>query len=236
MSQATRGTTRASRDRDREMVISYAQLRLALGLLGVSFPFILAFFAIVLPQVDGIQSSISAFHHTELRSVFAGVLFAIGLFLLSYRGYDRVDRVAGDCACVFALGVALFPTTPEPDPTALQEAVGVVHLVFAALMFGTLAFFSIRLFTKTDQSRIERPKQRRNAVYRVCGWAILGSMALIGLWMALLRDLLPAYEAHHPVFWLESIAIVAFGVSWLVKSEALPIFRDPPATGGERLE
>jgi hypothetical protein len=29
-----------------------------------------------------------------------------------------------------------------------------------------------------------------------------------------------------PVFWLESIAVVAFGISWLVKGEA--IFKDQP--------
>jgi hypothetical protein len=45
-----------------------------------------------------------------LRGVLAGSLWAIGIFLMSYRGYQKRDEMAGRLACVFALGVALFPT------------------------------------------------------------------------------------------------------------------------------
>ena len=44
-----------------------------------------------------------------MQDVFVGVLFVIAWFLFSYRGYERKDDVAGDVACLCALGVALFP-------------------------------------------------------------------------------------------------------------------------------
>ena len=78
-----------------------------------------------------------------------GFLFSIAVFLLAYRGIDWRDRVAGIAACVFAVGVALFPTEPPPppNPTDIQKTISFFHFLFAALMFGALAFFSLYLFT-----------------------------------------------------------------------------------------
>jgi hypothetical protein len=33
-------------------------------------------------------------------------------------------------------------------------------------------------------------------------------------------------DAYKPVFVLESIAVIAFGLSWLMKAGFLPLFRD----------
>src|SRR5712692_9812690 len=133
------------------LVIGYLTLRKAIGLLGTSLPFVLSLGAFLLFNT-GIQASMSSYYHTGRRDVFVGTLCAIGIFMLSYRGYERQDDVADDLACVFAVGVALFPTTLREDLTTL-DTIGALHLVFAALLFLTLAYFSLFLFTKTDPTK-----------------------------------------------------------------------------------
>jgi hypothetical protein len=145
---------------------------------------------------------------------------AIGIFLMSYRGYDRRDARAGRFAFVCAIGVALFPTTPLPPATPDQKLIGGIHLTFAALLFLTLAYFSLMLFTETDPNKTPtRQKLKRNVVYRVSGYIMLACIALIAV--AALPPIKSLVERFEPRFWLESIAIVAFGISWLTKGEAI---------------
>src|SRR4030088_235470 len=90
------------------LVISYLGLRKAVGIIGIALPFVLAFGKILL-EGPGILNSVSAYYHTGMRDVFVGSLCAIAIFLMSYHGYERKDDIAGDVACIFALGVALLP-------------------------------------------------------------------------------------------------------------------------------
>lgn len=200
-------------------VISYLGLRKAIGIIGTLLPFVLAFGKILL-ESPGIQPSISAYYYTLMRDVFVGSLCAIAVFLMSYRGHERQDDLAGDLACAFALGVALFPTAPELDPTTQQKIISAVHHVSAAGFFLTLAFFSLVLFRKTNPQLTPTPRKlQRNVVYTICGYTILACVALIAL-LALMQDTAPLKRLD-PVFWLEAAAVVAFGISWLTKGEAI---------------
>jgi hypothetical protein len=202
-----------------DLVLSYLDLRKAVGIIGVGLPFVLAFGKFLL-QGPGIQESISGYYYTDMRNVFVGSLCAIGVFLMSTRGYDRQDEIAGILAFVFAIGVAFFPTTPYVDATSRAKIIGDVHLSFAALLFLTLAYFSLKLFTKTGPDNDPTPqKLQRNIVYRVSGYTILASIFLIVV--VKLTPLGTHLERLTPVFWLESLAIVAFGVSWLTKGETI---------------
>jgi hypothetical protein len=203
------------------LVISYLDLRKFVGYLGIALPFVLAFGAMLLHGA-GIERSISSYYHTGMRDVFVGTLCAIAVFLLSYRGYERRDDVAGDLACIFAVGVALVPTTPPGEASRMDRLVGALHLALAAAFFLTLAYFSLCLFTKTDPTRAPTPRKRqRNAVYRACGYTMLGALALIALQAVLPGGLAEHVERLDPMFWLEALAIVAFGISWLTKGEAI---------------
>ncbi len=211
------------------LVISYLVLRRAVGIIGTALPFVLVVGKWLL-NGWGIQSSISAYYYTSMRDVFVGSLCAIGVFLLSYRGYERADDVAGNFACVFAVGVALFPTSPPAGATATQAGIGVIHLVFASAFFLTLAYFSLVLFRKTNPAKqMSERKKERNVVYTVCGYTILVCVGLIIIDVVLLRQ--SVLRAVAPVFWLESAAVIAFGVSWLTKGEALlaDVVSSPPA-------
>lgn len=155
-----------------------------------------------------------------MGDVFVGSLCATGVFLWSYRGYDKRDAVAGHIAALCAIGTALFPITPEGTATVQQQMIGALHLSFAAGFFLTLAYFALVLFTKTDPKVPPTPmKLVRNKVYIASGIAILLSIVLIVL--ILILPISPYLSSLMPVFWLESLAIVAFGISWFVKGEAI---------------
>jgi hypothetical protein len=143
--------------------------------------------------------------------------------LFSYRGYDSKDQAFGNFAGAFAIATAIFPTTPhEPNPTDMDKVKGVIHFISAALFLLTLAYFSLRLFTKTDPKHSPtQQKINRNRIYRVCGYAIVASIALIAIYKILPDDIANRLAELKPVFLLESFAVIAFGFSWLTKGEMI---------------
>ena len=199
------------------LIVSYLTLRRVVGFLGVILPIVLALWGFSLTNPPHLQASISAYYDLRTRDVFVGILFAISWFMFAYHGHDNRDNVAGYLAWLFALGVALFPTNGTPREH-------IIHLASATGLFLVLSYFSLRLFTlsrgfKTPQKVI------RNRVYKTCGFVMLGCIALITLYNLFGKG--TALDAWKPTFWLESIALWAFGISWFVKGETL--WRDPPA-------
>ncbi len=211
-----------NRKTDNSLVISYLSLRMFVGIIGISLPFVLAF-GNMLFNGWGIMSSISSYYHSTMGDVFVGALCAIGVFLWSYRGYDKIDRIAGNLACVFAAGVAFFPTLPDnpADLTPNSQTLSYIHYAFAAGLFLILAFFSLYLFRLSDPNQECTPqKQVRNKIYAVCGVIILLCIALIAIVSLLFPETSPVHRLD-PVFWLEAVAVCSFGFSWLVKGETI---------------
>jgi hypothetical protein len=154
-----------------------------------------------------------------MSGVFVGTLWAIGCFLFSYHGYDRKDDIAGNLACLFAVGVSLFPVAP-PEAAGQVKTIGDVHYACAAAFFATLIYFSLFLFVKSSQG--PRPLGRkavRNRMYRGCGWVMAVAIAGIVIVEKTLGE--DWTRAHHMVLILETVAISAFGWSWWVKGEAI---------------
>jgi len=219
------------------LLVSHLRLRRILGILGLALPVVLVLWGFALYGWSlELQDSISDYYSLRTRDAFVGILFVIGLFLCAYRGYERRDDVAGYLACVFALGVAFFPNSGESWERIVHFSIG---------LFLVLSFFSLILFTKTKEgespwwSRIlsafrfgpaklgdtrTRQKVWRNRVYVACGLAMLAFMVLIGLYYWLWED--TAVSNIKPVFWLESLMIWAFGISWLVKGDWLWLLKD----------
>ena len=206
-------------DPNNSLLMSYLELRRSVGVIGMSLPFVLVF-GRMLFQGPGLLGSISAYYYSVMGNVFVGSLSAIGVFLWSYRGYERKDAVAGHLAAIFALGIALFPTPPETGATMIQMLIGTVHFTSAAGYFLTLAFFALVLFRKMSPTTAPtRMKLVRNMVYTMSGYAILVCLALIVLVKFLASD--SPVMRFMPVLVLESVASVAFGISWFVKGEAI---------------
>ncbi|WP_018685569.1 hypothetical protein [Actinokineospora enzanensis] len=197
------------------LVHSYLFLRRAIGVLGLGLPVLLVVGNLV--AGDGLRDSISGYYHSSVRDLLVGVMCAIGVFLLSYRGYDRVDDVVANIAAVAAIGLALFPVSPQ-HPVGDDSVIGIVHLSFAGIFFLSLAFFSIVLFRRGDDPRPSPRKAARDRVYLTCGVVMLVCLVLMPLsgWV-----LDPWLHAMRPVLWLETVAVLAFGVSWLTKGETI---------------
>jgi hypothetical protein len=201
------------------LVFSYLELRQAVGFIGISLPFVLSLGKLAIGS-PGLQPTISHYYYTNMGNYFVGSMCAIGVFLLATPGYDVWDRIAGNLAFIFAVGVGLFPTAPCFCSDSTSRKIGDVHLACATLLFLTLAYFSLFLFTKTDPTKDPTPqKLRRNVVYRICGWLILASIASVAFLK--LRDVNICLAHHEPVFLLESLAVCSFGFSWLVKGETI---------------
>lgn len=194
-------------------VLSYIGLRRWIGAIGLALPFVLP---IGVLWFGGIQAgSISGYYYTDMRNVLVGILCAIGIFMLSYRFGSLGNRVS-NVAAVAAIGVALAPT-PPPDPTAREELVGVLHGLSAVVFFLALAYFCFRLFPKPDRDGPPTANHLvRVRIYRLCGGVIVACLVAAIAVAAL--DVLPQLR---PLYWLESVAVVAFAFSWIVKGRVL---------------
>lgn len=203
------------------LLIDYLSLRKLIGYIALGLPFALMIGeAVVHP--GPLPGSVSDYFYTSMGRVLVGALCAIGVFLITYRGYGAGDFAAMKVMAVAAIGVAWFPTVPAyPSPS--DNVVGIVHGISASVMFLTMTVTCLFLFTKSNKAQSSRSarKRQRNGVYQASGIVMLG--ALITIFFVLHFKLLPSI---HPVFWLELIAIEAFGISWLVKGQAVPFLKD----------
>jgi uncharacterized membrane protein len=212
--------------RDDVYVLSYAGLRKAVGYFGLLLPVVVFVVGIALPP-HRFLGSISAYYYVPfVGNIFVGALWVIGVFLWFYD-YEQVDNVLTSAAGTFAIGVATFPTSKEGIPRTLFS-VATVHLVCAALFFVILAVLSLFYFTRGDAT--DRPrKQARNHVYVACGVIIVVALIVAAVAPLVLGGGL--YNQWHVLFFCETAASWAFGISWLVKGQAL--LPDPPY-GAER--
>lgn len=164
----------------------------------------------------GLLESVSAYYHSGAVAAFVGVLVSLAMFLFTYRGYgnryNARDRICAVASGFAALGVAFFPTGPPaglPAPQWWSPWMSVAHYVSAAILFTAFFVFSFFLFPMTlGDDKAGWPKKVRNALYRVCGVAILGCM----LWILL--------TTRGSIFVAEALALGFFSLSWLVKGRA----------------
>lgn len=199
--------------------LSYLAQRKAVGILGLIFPFILIFGSWTAGEI-GIETSLSNYYYSFSRDIFVGVLAAIGVFLLSYQGYDWKDRAITTAAGILLSAVAIFPCLhlnaqqiPERANYLFQfldpQITGNLHDGAAALAFVLLGVMSFFQFTRVGPEGLTKRKRNRNRVFRTCG---------IIIWITVF---LMIFLNHSPLFiWLESAVLWAFGISWLVKGQA----------------
>lgn len=206
-------------------ILSTITVRRTIGLLGIFLPVIMAaggFWG----GYRELQETVSHYYYTNMRDLFTGVLCAVGLSLAAYRGYDLGDRVATMMAGFAVLVMALFPTSLHDS---LQQFTGIflleadlsniIHTAASVVFFAAVSFITLFLFTRTGKPAPTARKKLRNRIYRICGFVILGACLLIPVYT--LVPALAVLKNLRPVFWMESVALAAFGVSWLVKGESV---------------
>jgi len=228
-----------------ELVINYLSLRKYIGILGISLPVILLVGSCVVNN-GRLESSISDYFHTPLRQFFTITLGGMSLLLFAYKGYTYIDKWITNIAGFFGLLTA-FVNTGFDDrstlhgyvmavdlkremiipiqeqcsiiPYPVSELQSILHLIFAALFFLSLAYMSGRQFITREKANdaynIKRQKHE-NKLYRSCAWIIVFTIfALIPA--AIPGKLQDIYAEYKLVFAGEAICLWAFGLSWLVK-------------------
>lgn len=205
------------------MLVSYLNLRKAIGMLGILLSALLPAGLLLASRFDYVQKSLSYYYWTTSRDVLVGVLAIAGALLLTYRGYDRKDRALSMTAGIAALAVAIFPCFNESGRVgyfqAPAKASEVIHLVAACVFFLSLAYMSFFQFSKGSvQKKILGVSC--NLIYRICGASMLALMIILA---AIVLSVPSAVvEEHAIIYMIESMMLVAFGSSWLVKGYASP--------------
>ncbi len=219
-----------------QLVQSYTRVRLALGFLGLALPLILLIGGLTSTEgscvrTGSLEPTISDFYHTAYRDIFVGALCAMGVFLVSYRGYPREagewisDNGLSTIAGIAGFGLAFFPNdggTCKDTLSIFQQIVGPdaarnLHYAFALVFFLSLAGFCFFKFSKTGRTW-------RGRIYVACGYGILLALLLTaiavffktreGSWLG---GLVVDYSL---IFYFEALGVWAFALSWIVKSRA----------------
>ncbi|MEM0976149.1 MAG: hypothetical protein AAGJ34_01305 [Pseudomonadota bacterium] len=112
----------------------------------------------------------------------------------------------------------------------LLGASHLLHSVFAILLSGFLAYYSLVVFTRVSRKdicsstgEIYPAKLHQNRIYRIAGGAIVFAIcAMAGHVLA--KDLtgagIPHWDDYNGSFIAETIAMSAFGVSWIINKRA----------------
>jgi hypothetical protein len=195
-------------------VRSFRTLRKVIGILGIALPWGVWLVAVTIFG-QARQPSISAFYYTGGRDLFVGMLCAIGVFLVCYKGPQKIDEAVSALAGGFAMCVALLPTAPENGASPAQDTVGLWHLIFATAFFLAITVMALFLFTKGDAT--DRAKRRRNVVYVICGVTMAVCVGVMVIQALVFPGSKETWKAHGITFVLETIAIEAFGIAWLTK-------------------
>ncbi len=208
---------------DRYPVFNFEALRLMMGIIAISMPWVVYWIA-----GDPDLESISASYHTKAQDALVGMLFVVGAFLLAYRGRSRPQGFARapvsqthdqllQVGAIAAIVVATFPTSTS----AIRVGTSYIHYAAAIVLFSVFVFFcyEFRKATK-DGTDIEK---KRSPYYVVCGIAMAAAM----LFIVIVR-LAEVPADLGLVFWGEAAALTFFGVAWIISGKAVPYLSIAP--------
>ena len=196
-----------------------------IGLLGMMLPFVLLF-GTYLAAGQPMKSSISAYLYTDMGYLFVGIMLATGAFLICYRSVtpdsgvqlfpsngvsvfkrvsafqlaapdDKFTSVSGGLAIL----VAVLPSHHCNVPTWASKA----HLVAAAAFLFTTAAMSYLRFAREDEGN--------ETLHCVSAGFIAVPVVVLCILVPLKVQLFPNW-----IWWLEALAVSAFGFSWLLAS------------------
>jgi hypothetical protein len=209
-------------------VISYLDFRRLVGWVAIALPFAVLIGGKVFERIP-ILDSISQYYYTSMRDVFVGLLCAVGVFLLFFRGVSKQDVILAITVGAAVICIALAPMDPKYSDVitarfpAFNDTVCYVnrgplkfHDPVSAVFFGLISYMVIFRFPLTKEESITPQKKWRNLIYVVCGVSMAVCVVLIAI--QLKRD--------GSIFWLEEIAIGMFGIAWLAKGQQWPFPRD----------
>ena len=214
-------------------VRSYLIMRTVVGALGIALPFVLVL-------VDGLwfngdpfpRTSLSAYYYSGARELFVGALSAIGVFLITYKVAEiNLDNTLSLIAGSAVLVVAQCPTE-RPNHrvglTPLQDRLGeafVARIHFTAAGAFILALAAVSYyFGKREGARTYPSGRRSPRFWKAYHWLCAGAIATAFAWCAVTE-----WSHSGPsrsLLYGETVAVWAFGASWLWKGLERDMLRD----------
>ncbi|MGM0409032.1 MAG: hypothetical protein ACQERU_13710 [Bacteroidota bacterium] len=211
------------------MLDSYFRIRKMIGILGIFLPFLIVIFH------GDFLASISHYYYGKTSVIFTSILTAFGLFLISYKGYEKdtksekfSDNFITNIGGIAALLVVIFPTSCSGsnsefiDNMILSESYplfghnngiyNTIHLLSAGLFLFIMGWMSLFRFTKGNKEE----KKNKNRIYRFTAYLIWGSILILAL-----EFLIGFQISNYDVFALETVSVLSFGIAWLIKGKAL---------------
>jgi hypothetical protein len=207
------------------MLETYSWLRIGLGALAFAFPPLLV--AIGWWNGIAVQNSLSAYYFAFAptdsvlrvfpgRVVFVGILWALGFFLLLYRGFSRTESWALNIAGVSALVVALFPMhTPDYCQNCGSNTYAYIHGIAATTLFVVIAFDA---WACTDQTLGELPPPTREW-FRWCYSVLASIMVITPILVLAMNFVFGVYNKW--ILVIEWVGIATFAIYWFLKSYEL---------------
>lgn len=207
-----------SDDLQKHIFATYVNLRIGIAALGLMFPTILWIGGVF--KGIGLQSSMSAYYHAtmngaSMRDPFVGILFAVGLFLILYRGWNAKENWALNFTGLFAIGVAIFPTEWNCAPNCSRLS---LHGFCAISLFLCMAYVCIWCASDTlHLLKNEKLEKKYSRIYKLLGAGMILAPG-IALFLTVISNKLHAYT-----FVAEAIGILIFSSYWLMKSKELAL-------------
>ncbi|KFF03903.1 hypothetical protein [Chryseobacterium luteum] len=229
-----------------EALISYQQLRMFIGLLGLCLSLMLFLTTFLLNDQFPFKVSISHYYYSFGHIIFVGTLCIMGGLFGTYRGKRKYENLVSNLCGILAVLVAVFPTKLEGyggnmyihiENENYKEWFSYVHYASAGLLFALFSVYCFAFFPKTDD-KPETPeeilkKKRRDIYYRICGFGIILSVLCIGV-IAILDisedTVSSSIFLTYSTLIFETTSLFFFSTSWLLKSSSVwkikvPLFR-----------
>lgn len=177
------------------------------------------------------KSSISHYYYSTVGELFTGILIAVAIFMFSYRGnkkrigeFGLSDKALTNVVGLTALGVVVFPTgstgciTDNLRTFISTTNTGYIHFTMATVFFVALSFMCIFNFRRTEDI-VSFGKKKNHGTFLVCGIGMLSCIILIFIYSVWLENETMWLDNLNPIFWLETIALIFFAISWLIKGQ-----------------
>lgn len=220
----------------KELQKSDYRIRKLIGVLGLALPFLL-------PIAESeFLSSISHYYYKSLSSLFFIIILAsFGLFLISYKGYQidkTTEKISDDLITniggLAALLVVFIPTccigSTSDTINALciakdypllghnNNILNIVHLASAGVFILSMGWMSRYKFTRSSDGN--------RKLYKICGNIVFLAVGFIVFFIILekLKVNFPLKEYYVYIF--ETVAIIPFGISWLVKGKVVEDYKE----------
>lgn len=225
---------------------THASLRMMIGFIALAFPFLLwgigkFRFGLEMPgsmsefywapyrpyQIDAAFAGGYLVGDAPVRVFLVGGLYAMGVFMIGYRGYakgeNRLHTLAGLCAVM----VATFPMNPcgELEPVCAIERLGNVlygheriHAGSACLLF---LFLCVAIICYSKITLQYFGNERFKRYFQGCYYVLAGCMVVLPLLaIAMFNGYVGSLglDDRTKIYWIEIGAFIPFGAFWLIKT------------------